>query len=144
MYRHEVGAALESLDQLRKVLRRLGEVALQQDHGVAPGVLVVGGHMPDQCIDAGRIATVHLAAEDGQRHHRLIRLEDLPRAIGARVVVDDHVVLPREALKHRSQAPEQDADGSGLVVDRDADAEHVGRVGGKTNESNVNLTSGGA
>ncbi len=90
----EVGPALKSLDQLRKVLGRLGKVALEQDHGVTPRVLVVGGHVPYQCIDAGRVAPVRGAAEDRQRHHRLIRLEDLCSAVGARVVVDDDVVLP--------------------------------------------------
>ena len=142
MHGHQVGAAFKTLHEFRQMLGRLGEIALQEHHGIASGVLVIRGDMPNEGINAGRVPAVRGPTNDRERHDSLVRLKDLARTIGAGIVVHDDVVLPGESLKHRSKAPEQDADRGGLIVDRDADAEHVRRVSGSAERTRANLTFG--
>ena len=140
MHRHQIGAAFEPFHQLREMLRRLREVALQQDHRVASGVFVIGGDVADEGVNAASVTPMPIAPDHRERHHGLVRFEHLVGPVRARVVINDDVVFPREPLKHRPEPPEQDADRGGLVVDRDADAEHVGRVGGNTKRTSAKLT----
>ena len=140
MHRDQIRAPFEPLHQLRQVLRRFSEIALQQHHRIPTRVFILGRNVANQSIDTGRVTPVTGAANDGERHDRAIRLEHLVGAIVARVVIHDDVVFPGETLKHRTQAPQQDANGGGLVVDRDADAEHVGRVGGNAKRVTSILT----
>jgi hypothetical protein len=130
MHGDEIGAAFKTLHQLRQMFRRLGEVTLQQHHRVATRILIVGGNVPHECIDAAGVALVLVAPNHGERHDSAIRLQHVRSAVRAGIVEHHHVVLPGKALKHRPEPPEEDADCGGFVVDRDADAEHVGRVAG--------------
>jgi len=119
-----VGAAIEALDQLREMLGLIGKVCLQNHDCVATRIARAPRGLAAQGVDRGGVAR-SLAAENGERHDLVIRLERLGGRVGASVVIHEHFVLARLLLEHLAKAPEQQPDGRSFVVCGNAEVEHV-------------------
>jgi hypothetical protein len=85
----------------------------------------VRGDVASERVERGAVAPTLRAAEHRERQHACVRLEHLGRRVGAGVVVDDELVVTREVLERSPDLPEQHADRRRLVVNGDADVEHV-------------------
>ena len=64
------------------------------------------------------------SANHGQRHHILIGRKGFGGAVRARVVIYDDLILAGILLEHLADAPQENANGWGFVVRRNADIEH--------------------
>ena len=108
-------------DELRKLLGQIGEVALHHDDRVAPGVPGTANHLAEACFERPGVSRPRLPANYRQRQNFLVRLQRLRGRVGAGVVVHQDLVFPGILLEYRPDPPEQDSDGLGFVVSRDAD-----------------------
>ena len=80
--------------------------------------------MAHECVDRLRVADGRLAANDGDRHGVRVLLRHVGGFVVAGVVVHDDLVFARKLGEHRSEPPEQDANGGDLVVRGDGEEEH--------------------
>ena len=121
---HQVGAPLETASKLRHDHRRIGEVGLQQQDGVATGIARACGYVPQQRVDGARIAQSRRAAQHRDRHGALVLLGHIGRVVRARVVVHHDFVLARKLGQHCAEPPEQHANGGNFVVRGNGEVEH--------------------
>ena len=105
------------------MLGLIGEVGLEENDGVAPWIACPARGFAAEGVDGGRIAHAR-ATEDAERHHLMVGRQGLGGRVGAPVVVDEHLVLPRLLLEHLAQAPDEETDGGGFVIGRDAEIQH--------------------
>ena len=121
---HQICPTFEATCELRHDSWWIGEVPLQQQHGVTARVARVPRDVADQCIDCTSIAHRLGAAQHGHRHRLYVLLRDVGRFVTACVVIHHHFVLTRKLSEHRPEPPEQDADGGDLVVRGNSKVEH--------------------
>lgn len=120
----QIRAPFEPASKFRHQDRRIGEVALHQQHGIPSRISRGVRDVTQQGVGGTRIPQMLCAAQDTHRHGALILLGHCRRLVRARVVVDDDFVLARKLSEHCAEPPQQDADGGNLVVRGDGEVEH--------------------
>src|SRR5450631_656254 len=105
------------------MFRLVREIGLEQDDRVASRIARAARRIAAQCVDGRGIADL-AATEHGEWHDLVIWLERCRGGVGAPVVVHQYLVFARLLLKHLAKAPEQQPDGLGFVISRNANVEH--------------------
>ena len=123
----QVGAAFEATGKLRHDARRIGEITLYQQHGVAARIARLRGHMSNQRVEGAGVADLRGPAEHGDGHRVGVLLRYLRRCVGARIIVHDDLVLARKFSEDGAEPPKQDADGGDLIVYGNGEVEHRNR-----------------
>src|SRR3990170_8247165 len=121
---NDIGAAFESFHQLRDVLGLIREVGLHHDRGVTTGVAGAPAYLAAELFQRVTVPLPRFAFDDGERNYVRVRRERLERAVSARIVVDDYLVLAGVILEDPADPPQQDADRRALVVGRYTDIDH--------------------
>jgi hypothetical protein len=62
--------------------------------------------------------------QHGERKHSSVRLQYVPRRIGGTVIQDEELVLSGKAREDLPDLPEEEADGRGFVIARNANVNH--------------------
>src|SRR5690606_6063392 len=95
-----------------------------EDRGVAlvPIGALEGG--PQQALDRGGVADRGITSQHGQRQRRLVALQDLAGRVVGGIVADEELVLAGRVLEDLPDLPQDEADGGGLVPDREAEVDH--------------------
>lgn len=129
---HQIGAALEASRELGYDARWIGEIGLHQQHRIASRIPRVPRDIPRQRVDRSGISHRLRPTQHRDRHGVRVLLGHLGRLVGTGVVVDHDFILARKFGKHRTESPQQDADGGDLVVRGNGKVEQLGRAEGRS------------
>ena len=121
---HQICTPFEPACEFRHDTRRIGEVALHQQHGITTRIPRVGRHMPDERVEGTGVADTRGTSQHGNRHRVRVLFRHLRRFVGARIIVHDDLVLARKLREHGTDPPKQDANGGDLIVCGNGEVEH--------------------
>jgi hypothetical protein len=100
------------------------EVRLQQQRTVPLRPICPFDSGLKQGLNGRGVPLALIAPDDRQGEDFLVRLHHLRGAIGRTVVEEEDVILSGKVSEDLADLPQEDADGIGLVVTRNADVNH--------------------